>query len=317
VEVFIDASYGAEAMPIFQERAQSQARQMLGVVVAPYLISKERYDCGRWAELVTLVVYQWALDPQGEATTQLVESANQAWATCENLTEAMGSSFRDTLADPKAHNDAIYDLVMWSITLTEAQLVPSLDLAPDAPSLLPLLWKYLANYPIPEARHKKNGANDPAAYDGAYLATHIAYIPTGYGRHPITREMAPWLYRYLRANFYSVLEMGELDLVGEFVDLFRQYGCSEHNDRQLRDGSRHLLELYAAAGQRWMSHRESYETPESNPYDLIHKPWTAVAGLRLRTPLPSQKGNYGDVVLRAIQGPPSAPGDPAPANVVP
>jgi len=59
----------------------------------------------------------------------------------------------------------------------------------------------------------------------AYLATHIAYIPTGYGRHPIYIADAPELYHFLRQNLLCGDGNGELDMVAEFADLFRQYGC--------------------------------------------------------------------------------------------
>ena len=42
-----------------------------------------------------------------------------------------------------------------------------------------------------------------------------------------------------------------------------------------------------------MKHRESYEDAESNPYDLIHKPWTAISGVRRRIPEPELPGTYG------------------------
>ena len=152
----------------------------------------------------------------------------------------------------------------------------------------------LEGYPLIGARHYEEAANDYTFYDTAYLATHIGYVPTGYGRHALAIEDSPSLYRFLRENFYPVLEMGELDLVAEFVDLLRQYGLTEETDIQVRHGTRHLLRLYAAAGG-WMQHRESYESAESNPYDLIHKPWTAVAGVRRRVPEARIGGSYAAV----------------------
>jgi hypothetical protein len=125
---------------------------------------------------------------------------------------------------------------------------------------------------------------------------HIAYIPTGYGRYPIYIANAPYLYNFLRENFYAVLEMGELDLVAEFVDLFRQYGCTEQNDLQVRDGTRYLLKLFHTAGDHWMAYRGPHEPVKTTDYDTVHKAWTGMAGVRVRVPEPAEPGTYGGIV---------------------
>ena len=180
---------------------------------------------------------------------------------CGSLEEALGCDYQEILGGESPSIDDVYGLVMTSITLTDAQRIPGLELPAGSRSLLPDLWRFLAHYPLVNASSTLEGADDYTFYNTAYLATHIGYIPTGYGRHPIYIDDAPWLYRFLRENFYAVLEMGELDLVAEFVDLLRQYGGTEETDLQVRDGTRYLLRLFHSAGDRWMAHRESYETP--------------------------------------------------------
>ncbi len=107
---------------------------------------------------------------------------------------------------------------------------------------------------------------------------------------------APALYRFLRENFYAVLERGELDLVAEFVDLFRQYGCTEDNDLQVRDGTRYLLKLFHGAGDHWMAYREPDEPTKTSDYDAIHKAWTGMSGVRVRVPEPAEPGTYGGII---------------------
>jgi hypothetical protein len=92
--------------------------------------------------------------------------------------------------------------------------------------------------------------------------------------------------------------MGELDLLAEFVDLFRQYGCTERDDLQLRDGTRYLLKLFHTAGDHWMAHREPNEKAKVSDYDAVHKAWTGMAGVRVRVPEPAKPGTYGGVVRR-------------------
>jgi hypothetical protein len=127
-------------------------------------------------------------------------------------------------------------------------------------------------------------------------------MPTGYGRYPIYIEDAPWLYRFYRENFYEVLEHCEIDLLAEFVDHFRHYGCTEENDLQTRDGARYLLRIYRQAGNSWMNHREPGEDADNlQGYNLIHKPWTAIAGVRRRVVEPPLEGSYG-ALFRSATG---------------
>jgi hypothetical protein len=107
----------------------------------------------------------------------------------------------------------------------------------------------------------------------------------------------PWLYDFHRQNFYAMLEMGELDLVAEAVDSLRQYGCTEDNDIQVRDGTRYLLDVWHDGGESWGAYREPGETDSMvDAYDYIHKVWTGVLGVRPRLIEAPAPGTYGGVV---------------------
>lgn len=216
----------------------------------------------------------------------------------------MDYDYQRMLAAKNVPTDDVFDLVIWSLLFIEAELVPGLELPAEARDFSPALWRFLENYPLIGASAYQDGAWNEDFIDTAYLATHIAYIPTGNHRHPIYVEDSPSLYRFLRENFYAVLEMGELDLVAEFVDSFRQYGCTEENDLQVRDGTRYLLKLFHAGGDRWMTYREPDETDEDvDDYDAIHKAWTGILGVRVRVLEPAEQGTYGGVVRRWLPHP--------------
>jgi hypothetical protein len=201
---------------------------------------------------------------------------------------------------------------MWSIEFTSGQTVPNVVISEQAREIPPAVWRYFEKYRFPDAREFPDRAANKTFQGNAYLATHVAYIVTGYGRHRLYISDSPSLHRYLRRNFYAVLEMGELDLVAEFVDLFRQYGCNETNDAQTRDGTRYLMELYKAAGNSWIKHtdadaasglRGTSDDDTASNYNLVHKPWTGVAGVRARKFEPAAAGSYGAIV-RAWLPPP-------------
>jgi hypothetical protein len=274
-------------------------------LVAPYLVRDvNSAKCKEFSALVDLAIYSNALLPKRDTQiTRMVALTNAAYRACGSLPAAIGYDYQRTLAAPNVSRNDLWNLVMWSITLTDAQLLPGIDLPPSASDLPPTLWHVLQNYPLGGARAYKDGACDKDFYDTAYLATHVAYIPTGYGRYAIYIADSPALYSFLRENFYAVLQMGELDLVSEFVDAFRQYGCTERNDLQVRDGTRYLLKLYHSAGDRWMAYREPGEPAAISDYDAVHKAWTGISGLRARVPEPAAPGTYGAVVRRWLAAP--------------
>jgi len=303
VEPLLDASYAAANMPALQIAARDQARRVLLLLLAPYLRrATDAATCREFSRLLDLAIYSHALLAGDDSRLLLmVALTNSAYHSCGSLPAAMGYDYRRKLAAANVSTDDVGDLVLWSITFTDAQLVAGLQLPAEARDLPPALWRFLAHYPLAGARSYRNGTSDMRFYDTAYLATHIAYIPTGYGRYSIYVEDAPSLYRFLRENFYAVLQMGELDLVAEFVDLFRQYGCTERDDLQVRDGTRYLLKLFHGAGDRWMAYREPYERPKIDDYDAVHKAWTGMSGVRARVPEPAKPGTYGGI-MRAWLG---------------
>jgi hypothetical protein len=297
VEVAIDVSYAASNMPALQAAARGLARRNLAPLLAPFSARDPgSIGCGEFSSLLALAIYANALLPAGDPRThRMITLTNAGAHACRSLNGAIGYDYRDRL-HAGATTGEIWDLVMWSITLTDAQTIPNLDLPAGASALPPALWRFLGSYPLVAASDFTDRARNPKFYDTAYLVTHIAYLPTGYGRYPIYIEDAPWLYRFLRENFYSVLRMGELDLVAEFVDLFRQYGCTEENDMQLRDGTRYLLKLFHQAGNRWMAYREPNEPADTGAYNEVHKAWTGISAVRVRVPDPVLPGTYGAVV---------------------
>jgi hypothetical protein len=300
VEPLIDVSYSAANMPRLQTRARDSARAVLVQLLTPYLTHETHSaNCKEFPGLIDLAIYSHALLPKADLRiSQMVALTNAAYHACDSLPAAVGYDYRRTLAEPNVSRGDIWNLVMWSITWTDAQVVPGLEVPPEASDLAPTLWHFLEHYQLAGARSYQNGALDKNFYDTAYLATHIAYIPTGYGRYPIYMADSPELYSFLRENFYAVLQMGELDLTSEFVDSLRQYGCTEQNDQQVRDGTRYLLRLFHSAGNHWMAYREPGEPSEISDYDAVHKAWTGISGVRARVAERAAPGTYGAVIRR-------------------
>lgn len=303
VEAYIDAAYAGTNHPELTNRALAVAHKHLRILWHPYAIKEQALEtCDDTSTALTLLIYAhnlWSMQPQVESSKAIKKAllpiTNRLLSACGKLERLLGYKYTQSLAAANAPNGAVYDMVMWAIMFIDALRIEGLNLPAETGDFIKSLWRYLGTYPTPQAITFTGGANNHTFYDLAYLFTHIGYIPTGYGRHALHRQDGEWLYQFIRSNFYAVMEMGELDLFAEFVDLLRQYGCSESNDKQTRDGARYLLSLYTKAGHSWINHRESYESKASNPYDLLHKPWTAMAGLRIRAFEACTPNSYCDV----------------------
>jgi hypothetical protein len=302
----IEVTYAGANMPAIEVAARNAAHRNLTMLIEPYLQRDlKSASCDEYELLLPLAIYARNFYQAEDARIgAMVALTNSAYRACGSLEEAMDYDYQRMLAAKNTPTDDVFDLVIWSLLFIEAQLVPGLELPDEARNFPAALWSFLENYPLVGARAYQDGAWDEDFIDTAYLATHIAYIPTGNHRHPIYIEDSPSLYRFLRENFYAVLQMGELDLVAEFVDSFRQYGCTEENDLQVRDGTRYLLNLFHAGGDRWMTYREPDETDEEvDDYDAVHKAWTGILGVRVRVLEPAEPGTYGGVVRRWLPHP--------------
>jgi hypothetical protein len=297
VECLVDATYSASNYPDMRETARTYALRNLTLLVNQQLNrAEESVQCGAYPQLVTLCNYANTLYPENsEERKRMIMLANAALMRC-NVFEDYG----EVLESDQVGRNKIRALLHWSIVMIEAQTVPRLQVPENGAALVPMLWEFFSTYPLAYARTYPEGAQNKKFIETAYLATHIGYMPTGYGRHPIYVEDAPWLYRFLRENFYEVLEAGNLELVAEFVDLFREYGCTEETDLQTRDGTRYLMRLYREAGESWINYREpSEEGKVLDAYDQLHKPWTGMAGVRRRVTEPPDEGTYGGVFREA------------------
>lgn len=305
VESFIEVTYAAANTPAIQDAARNGALRNLTMLIAPYLRrGSKSASCDEYEPLLPLSIYAHSLYPANDPRIlTMVTLTNSAYRACGSLKAAMGYDYRRRLAAKHVPTEHVFDMVIWSIWFTKAQLVPGLELPAAARNLPPALWRFLETYPLIGAEAYWDGASNGKFYETAYLATHIAYIPTGVHRYPIYVEDSPSLYRFLRQNFYAALQMGELDLVAEFVDSFRQYGCTEINDLQVRDGTRYLLKLFHAAGDSWIAHQEPDESGKVDDYDTIHKAWTGMLGVRTRVPEPAERGTYGGILRDWLRHP--------------
>jgi hypothetical protein len=299
VAALLEVTYSSANKPGFDAVARDSAQRNLTMLIDPYIKrGAKTAKCDEFVKLLPLAIYAHKFYPAKDPRTgKMVALTNAGYRDCGSFANAIDFDYKKRFSEKKLSSDKVFDLVLWSLYLIEAELYPDIELPAESREFSPALWSFLETYPLAGASAFKNGAWNEEFVVIAYLATHIAFIPTGNHRYPIYIEDSPKLYRFHRENFYPVLQMGELDLVAEFVDSLRQYGCTAENDLQVRDGTRYLLNIFHDGKDRWMAYREQDETDEDvNDYDLVHKAWTGMLGVRIRNIEPAEPGTYGGVV---------------------
>jgi len=316
VEALIQVTYASTNEPEFDAQILDAARKNLTILIGSYADrERETARCREFEDLLPLAIFAHRLFPADDYLTSVItKRTNAAFRACGSLARATSNVLRRAMSvkpterrsrgtssrrETLNHLEDLFDLSLWSIWLTEAQLLPDIQLPEEAREFAPTAWDYLDGYPLAGADAFAGGATNEIFITTADLATHIAHIPTGVHRFPLHVSYAPELYRFHRENFYPVMQSGDFDLLASFLDTLRQYGCTPEDDRQVRDGSRLLLQVFRNNGDTWMTQRADGKMDSRlSDYDRIHRPWTAVLGLRDRKPERPQPGTYGGLVLR-------------------
>lgn len=298
------------------------AARVVDIVAQEYLLSKdtEEDSCSSCAEghyIAKLTGYANYLSklpsdilPQQDRET--IQKTRDGLATCiQSALDACGGSLQtylgrdweaDLIGAPNAVKKVlprrvIRHYVHRSNFLTDLYNIPNLRVPPELDVFTTQLWNNaLPNYPFLDIQPLARNHGERKHH--AFLVTHAAYLPTGYGRHKQYVQDAPWLYSYIRQNYYAVLEIDNIDLFAEFLDILRQYGCTEENDLMVRHGNRYLLQKFAELGHRWMDDEEE----EPDDYDRIHVPWTTTSAVRTKRDFdPVVPGSFGYAFLKALE----------------
>lgn len=306
VESLISVTYSSANEPGIDAAARDAARRHLTILIDSYMKrGAETAKCDEFERLLPLAMYAHRLYPEKDPRIgKMTELTNASFRDCGSFKNAVNFDYQESFSDKNLSIGLVFDLVLLSQYMSEAELYPEIELPDEAREFTPALWSYLETYPLAGASEFNQAVWNEEFIVNAYLATHIAYIPTGNHRYPLYIEDSPKLYRFHRENFYTVLEKGHLDLLGEFVDSLRQYGCTAENDLQVRDGTRYLLKVFDDGNDRWMAYREPDEREEHvSDYDLVHKAWTGMIGVRSRNIEPAEPGTYGGLVRRWLPHP--------------
>ena len=304
VEAFLDSAYAGDMMPELEERSLQEAVRILKILSKKYVEGDDAplAVCKRAMKYMDLVTYAHTLLQRlpDDASLRvlehkLVSRAEKALQDCGSLAAVVGYDPVEEMSKRNQPDDVVFKWVLNSIVFTDALSNPKLVPLKGTDLYVADTWEYLKHYRFPPVSSFPEKYDSTKFSDYAYLATHSAYVPTGFGRHQLKVEDAPWLFKYLRENFYNAMLSGDIDLLSEFLDVYRTYGCTESSDAQLRHGARFLLHYYKANGYNWVPSGAKYSN-----YDTLHASWTGMSGLRRRVLEPVLPGSYGAAFRKAI-----------------
>lgn len=300
LESIINGAFAGSNMPEIRKAGISLGQEIL-IQLAQNALQDGSPTCAglRDSDLPTLVQYAHYLQLQTppNATLQtvqdaLMEATNNALVNCSSLEDYLGfnatvrlGKYPTSIKEVSSAGDWIdplYAMTMQAVDTLSLLGIKGLNMPGGALDYVASFWAYLFDYPFPRAQDYQDGIYDPAFEQNSYIVTHLAYVVTGYQRYELETADAPWLFKYLRENFYAAVESRHLDLYAEFIDNFRQYGCTSQNDQQTMDGTLVLLERYRQAEGHWMNHRDPDDEAELGAYDVMHKAWTAYVALHRR-----------------------------------
>merc|ERR1719498_1035313 len=239
-----------------------------------------------------------------------MDATNDALDDCSSLEDYLGfnasvrlSKYPTSIKEISSSDwtEPIYAMTLQAVDTLSLLGIEDLHMPDGALEYVASFWAYLFDYPFPHAHEYQDGIDDPAFEQNSYIVTHLAYVVTGYQRYGLTANDAPWLFQYLRENFYAAVESGHLDLYAEFLDNFRQYGCTSLDDRQTKDGTLLLLQGYHKAKGHCIDYRDPDDETTLGDYSVMHKAWTAYVGLHERVfETPPQGTSYFQQARQAV-----------------
>lgn len=267
VTIFLEASVTSRN-PVIRSRAGQIARALARRLEQQYIRDADSLEK---SDVTDILDFLAEAEHLGFDPTRLLSVAEKLFSASRNAEEIYGVPTKDVRG---ASEDTIYELLMCAYCLEKANTVYG-DQFKTGFQLEDIL-RFLKDKPLTPYGETGDTGNR-RAQEHAYLATHIAFVLNNYGRLRLKERDAPYLYGYLRSNFDAVLALEDIELVGEFVDVFRSMGFSSVDDDMVRSGTRFLLRTQNEDGSwgRWQE--------EEDPYDAIHYTWCAMAGLRDRT----------------------------------
>jgi len=301
----VDQCYSSANKPAFHDKACKSSAQVVKLISTRLLQradgSAHEPECKKLSRTAEVMAYANHLSKVlpgdsdlRDTRSKLVAFFKASFGKCDGLDDYMkvSQSWEADLRDANLSRASLSKYVQHSNVLNDIYTIPELDPTEEMDRFTATLWKYASQYNYTNGVDVKDGHDDAEEIRRmGFLVAHIAYIPSGYGRHAQLVQDAPWLYEFIRRNYWNAMESGSLNLFFEFIFALRQYGCTEDNDLMVRDGSRYFLHYFKELNFTWMPDTNAHNV--GGDYNQILLPWAGIGALRRRQVEPIVPGSYG------------------------
>lgn len=306
IEALIQVTYASANGASLDAKIQSAAKKNLVRLLRRYEDEElEDATCGELKTVLPLAIFAHKmLAADDQKRRRILNYTNAAFDDCESIGDVTGLYFDDlpdATKSAEANFEELFDFHLWSLWFLEAEQIEALELPNEATKFAAKFWSYIKAFKFEKAGPSDGEDNLGEFVRLADLATHVAHVPTAVHRFPLFVHDHPNLYAFHRENFYKALRAGDLDLFASFVDSLRQYGCTPANDAQVRDGTRYIMKSYFDHGKKWIKvPTENDDETQVDHYKLVHRPWTALLGLRNRRLDTLKPGSFGAFVRQKL-----------------
>lgn len=306
VESLLQLTYASQNKPAQDKKLRAAATQNLILLIEDFEgDDPDDATCVEAPEVLPVAIFANKLlgqtNPQRAFIVDYADSAIDDCRSVDDITGLDNKALSKLRAKSKQNIETLFDYHLWAIWLLEAEAIEGIELTPATHNFAPKVWQHFRKLKLPGFSDTDDGADRLLRLAAVDLASHLTHIPTAVHRYPIYINDHPNLFIFLRQSFYDVLQFGDLDLTASLIDSLKQYGCTPQNDVQIRDGVRHLLQIYENNAHSWMTYlRRKRPEGEVDPYAMVHVPWTAVLGLRDRKLNPPNAGTFGAFVRKKL-----------------
>lgn len=255
--------------PVIQKRVLAISKHLVPRLKAYFLSEDGIEDNDDLFDAIEFLSYAKVLRFKPEPLLSHVKKWLKKYSDPEKL---FGHQLKDL---SKLNDDQIYELLV-NTYLLERTAITFNDKAFLQKFRMFDIMKYIRTWKYLDLAKDKDPDKVKSDMD-AYLATHVAYALNNYGHLFLKASDIPLVEPYMRRNFRTVMKMKDVELIAEFVDVWRSMGLNEANDAMVKEGTKFLLLAQKKDGSwgDWEKHKI--------PYDAFHYSWTVVLGLRDRT----------------------------------
>jgi len=311
-------------IPDLQEQAFGRARDMLvGLGVHFAQLKKQGSTCeelkdGGVPTLIRHGNYLRSRLPHNATLDKtlhlLADFVNEAIVDCEDLATLLGFEPSRRLAIfpenatkvAKDTGGSLYSALIAAVDIAGMLADENIKMPAGALQFLGDFWNYLSHYPFPKATELVDQPSSLISI-GHFVTDAAINFASGSGIYTVEISYTPWMYRFIRENFYAILQTGNIDLIGKMLKTLQAYKCNSANDVQARDGLNFLLQRFDFGNHSWVKQADLRETSavnrqgDVNNYEdflQMHRAWAVCGAFGQR--VFEEPETYGSVVRQAM-----------------